>query len=308
MNCLVHRKATVLLDPYFQRKFMRDPEYGKETGVFVHHSKYLSRLLNLMLTPVGNNVVIRGLSCRTGGFTDSVVRVRVEPGMAVVDFTLVEILAETELDLDVTGRDPSGLVVAGIAYKFGNRLVPNPARLFLRWVSADGSQTYPNDWEDGFNLVLGAFQYSWNESGEVTDFWKTPDIESVQVLDRTYNIYPANEFFSTLVGEMTAWNEVVTVTAEDVVRGYAFLSRVPEATETVDVYIVGGLHLLNQELADTAGLSEPPDFAIFENRLIIRNGTYQGLLDPSRSITLTTLGDSIQVGDVLVAEYQTRVS
>ncbi|MEM3452049.1 MAG: hypothetical protein QW835_00280 [Candidatus Hadarchaeum sp.] len=308
MSFFEYRKAMVLIDPYYQRKFMRDPEYGKDADVFVHHSKYLSRLLNLMLYPIGDNVVVRGLQAETAGYLGTVVEVKVKPGMAVADHTLLEFPYETLIDLDVVGLDPNGYVVAVIVYDFGNRLVPNQAKMCLRWVSLDGSQTYPDDWDDSFNLVLGVFKFSLDQSGQVNDFWKVLDLHSLIVKGRAYDIYPSNAFYMDLIGEFAGWSESLEVTEQDVSRGYLLLNRIPASPEFVDLYVHNGLYLLNHNLVEGSNVSEPPDFAVFENRIIIRNGTYQGILDPSKSFTVSTLSDSIQIGDVLVAEYNIKVS
>lgn len=302
-NFVKPKNTLTILDPYFQREFKNDSNYG----IGVAPALYLSRLLNFLLKPYGNNCIIKGLSTSIS-YNGNIISVLVNPGLAIVDLTLLELMASVTLDLDVIGLPDTGYIAIVINYSYNTELVANKFRIKIRYISANGNTVYPNDWDiEKDNLILGVYKFYRNGTQTITNLIdETRSSEWKEVLIKGKVYYVAN--YNNIVKNLVAYidNNIIShrVVQENITNGYITLNTSPYSGKVVDVSIYHGLYLLNYNLILNDTIGEKADFAVFEDKLIIRNGSYASNTPGTPDFILTNkLTNQIQKDDILFIEY-----
>ncbi len=174
------------IDPYMQRIFDYDTT---DSRVFI------SRVTNLLLKSVGNNIVLFGLEPINLRPTisdppSSIISVDITSGLAIQDYVLCDNLSgvgiepNITLTMDVAGLDDTtvGGAYLGIwiNYQFLESMESNPFILKMYHVNSDGSGVNPAGFDPLKNCTLVAILGFTKIGGVVTDVWSLPAVVDYQ--------------------------------------------------------------------------------------------------------------------------------
>jgi hypothetical protein len=95
----------------------------------VDSNVYLSRLINSLCKAYGNDFIVSGMTLKDLKKTGTEISVKVLPGYAIQDSTLVEILETTELTFDVAQCSDQGYLVIYLRYQWSESPEFNPVEL-----------------------------------------------------------------------------------------------------------------------------------------------------------------------------------
>ena len=184
-----------LINPYSNKIFDFD----------THSSKvYVSRSVNNLLKSIGDDCVLDGLtSSATYDADTNIITIKVDPGKAIVDSTLVEITSPktlNKLELDVTPFLDSGFIVLALSYKFLNTMYSNLAKLRLFYVAPDSTPspqfniTNPDNFQIDYDRLILA-KYTFNKTNKsVNQIVTTLNSNSIQTIKaKNYYIYPRSK-------------------------------------------------------------------------------------------------------------------
>lgn len=153
-------------DPYQQRLFDFNTADSR---------LYLAKVSNLLLKTFGDNIVLSGFDYKEKISNDStiiveenstIVSLKITPGIAIINNTLIEVSETTDLKIDLDGYDETGSVIVYLDYVWIQTATPNPLRIKISHVSADGKNVSPEDWSVNRNkLILGIFKFTKMDDG-----------------------------------------------------------------------------------------------------------------------------------------------
>lgn len=349
------------LDGYSQRNFIAtNSDFASSPQEVV-----LSRIVNNLLAPFGDDCIIKGLQVIVSNTTTNV-KFQVKSGLAIADSTLIEIPSINNVDLDVItpGYSSAGYVICYLNYKYPTTLSTMRASLRVRYVSSDGLNVYPDDWvSNEVRIILGVAKFS-VANGVITDAWSVANSDGFTTLTikgKTFTVQKMNRFILKFFENPYQKVQDVKITQTHLNNGYITLNYWPRSFEVVDGQMISGISLINNNALSNAGLIptlnykgewsietvtyyyndvvdyndrqyrckvthkndgkyEPGliggdwvekweilnilrgDFAIYENKFIIKNGTYQSSIgdDP---LVATNLSEEFNVGDNIIIEY-----
>jgi hypothetical protein len=127
------------IEPSKQQIYI-DPGSGRLFDFNTVNSRvYLSRTINDLLRVLGTDCVLHGLNIVDATITNNdILVVKVAPGKAIIDTTLIDIQSETDLTLDLTSYNNNGYVALVLSYKYVESFYQNSARLRLVYVNNKG--------------------------------------------------------------------------------------------------------------------------------------------------------------------------
>ncbi len=166
-------------DPYQQRLFDFNTSDSR---------LYLARVSNQLLKTFGNDIVLNGFNFNSASHTNDTVSINIEPGLAIVDQTLIEVSDEVSLDLLVDGYETSGKIIIYLSYQWLHTVTENPLRIKISYVASDGEPVLPGGWiQDRDRVVLAIFDFEKNPSNIITNFSEiTDEIKQVYIDSRDY--------------------------------------------------------------------------------------------------------------------------
>ncbi len=172
-----------LINPYSNKIFDFDTSSS---------NVYISGSVNNLLRAIGEDCVIDGLTVNVS-LVDSLFTVRVNPGKAICDCTLVEITSPSSsniLTLDLSPFDETGYLILTLSYKFLNSPHSNLAKFRLFYVSSNNMDTVPEFQPDYDRIVLAKFLFY-----KITNtFTQTESLlhklSSVIIKNKRFIIYP----------------------------------------------------------------------------------------------------------------------
>jgi len=160
-NTVIPNNQEILINPYSNKIFDFDTQSSKV---------YVSRSVNGLLRAIGNDCILEGLECVEAVInTNNEFIVKVTPGRAICDSTLVEITSHknsNELSMDLSSLDNSGYLVVMLSYTFLNSPHPNFSKLRLFYVNSNGRSTSPDEFEPTYDRLVLA-QYHFDKTNRV---------------------------------------------------------------------------------------------------------------------------------------------
>jgi hypothetical protein len=193
----------ILINPYSNKLFDFD----------THSSKvYISRSVNNLLKSIGEDCVLDGLHSYAEYNPDTdVITINVDHGKAIVDSTLVEITslkADNVLSIDVSPFTDTGSIILTLSYRFLNTLYSNLSKLKLFYVSSNGIDTIPDDFQIDFDRVILA-KFTFNKTLKTVTQTPTrlmrPAI--MQLRGKQFLVYPRSEIL------LNSFEEIVNLFA-----------------------------------------------------------------------------------------------
>jgi hypothetical protein len=193
----------ILINPYSNKLFDFD----------THSSKvYISRSVNNLLKSIGEDCVLDGLHSYAEYNPDTdVITISVDHGKAIVDSTLVEITSpktDNVLSIDVTPFTDTGSIILTLSYRFLNTLYSNLSKLKLFYVSSNGIDTIPDDFQVDFDRVILA-KFTFNKTlktvTQVPSRLMRPAL--MQIRGKQFFVYPRSEIL------LNSFEEIVNLFA-----------------------------------------------------------------------------------------------
>jgi len=193
----------ILINPYSNKLFDFD----------THSSKvYISRSVNNLLKSIGEDCVLDGLHSYAEYNPDNdIITISVDHGKAIIDSTLVEITsqkAENVLNIDVTPFTDTGSLIVTLSYRFLNTLYTNLSKLKLFYVSSNGIDTIPDDFQIDFDRVILA-KFTFNKTlktvTQVPTRLMRPAV--MQIRGKSFLVYPRSEIL------LNSFEEIVNLFA-----------------------------------------------------------------------------------------------
>lgn len=159
----------VLNTPSFQNSFENDSRFGVTTNAPA--AVYLSRLLNLnldyLLEPNEISAQIIGFEPNFVSINSNIVTMSINPGVAIVDKTLIELTSSVNIDIDgnflfsISDTSHNNKIVLVVEYEFKNSIIQNNFKInaYLYNDSTKQVQSPSSSWNTlTHNFVIGVLK------------------------------------------------------------------------------------------------------------------------------------------------------
>lgn len=178
-NTITPESQTRYIDPNQIRIF----EYNTQDSKI-----YLSKNVNYLLNAIGNNIILDGMECHILNFDNNIVNIKVDPGMIIIDSTLITI-PETNLVLtyenlnDLPYESASRLIVH-LNYQYLKQLYENNLVIKLSYIN--NNLVLPDGWQTNRdNIIIGIFEYTLDENNNILSVIKSNDT-NINFSEKTY--------------------------------------------------------------------------------------------------------------------------
>ena len=161
---------------------------------------YLSGSINTLFGAIGENCIIEGFEINSTDYNTStdIITITVNPGKALIDSTLIEILEQTTLTMDVTNALHNGTLIITFGFTYSPTIYSNKCIIKLLKVFPNGS--IDPEFMPGFDkIVLASFDYdNVNKLISKNDFNSILEMRNITILNKQYEIYPESYFASRI--------------------------------------------------------------------------------------------------------------
>jgi hypothetical protein len=151
-------------------------------------------MINNLLTTFGNDVIINGLEVTnlTYDAGTETINFTLNPGKIVIDTTLIEYSTPSNLSINVSGYDSSGLLLVLVSFRYSETLHENLSKFKILYLDSTARYTYPTQIERSTDRIILAtltFDKNLNTVSLVTN----PDprvSQTITVNSEVIEVYP----------------------------------------------------------------------------------------------------------------------
>lgn len=166
---------------------------------------YIARTLNENLISHGVDCLLTGLVLQNITYDPStdLISATITSGKAIADMTLIEILEDVTLFVDVSPFEDSGSIVIALSYRFLETVYKNPAKLKIFYLHENGINTVPEFQTDYERLILGQLKFNKVDKTvtAITTNHKTP--VDISINNKNYRLRNMSDLMSGTLDYMS---------------------------------------------------------------------------------------------------------
>lgn len=154
---------------------------------------YLGEAVNSLLKVFGDNNIISGFRILDISYHNDIVTVKISPGEAILDSTLIKYNEPITLKLDVSGLDDrNGSIIVSMFFNFVQTQQKNLSSIKLTYVTNDG-HVPDNSWFSEFsNIVIAKINFNKELNSAVKEIIPVLNRQKITIENQEYVIYPAD--------------------------------------------------------------------------------------------------------------------